>query len=88
MIPIQHSLTDTQHVSLVNLVQQPDSDDGFEAVLNAVAVEKMPKLDDLTNLIEDCEENPSTIDSDIHVRHVFEWFKDVERKKATHLFSG
>ncbi|MBH1990041.1 MAG: flagellar hook-length control protein FliK [Alphaproteobacteria bacterium] len=68
MIPIQHSLTDTQHVSLVNLVQQPDSDDGFEAVLNAVAVEKMPKLDDLTNLIEDCEENPSTIDSDIHVR--------------------
>ncbi|QOL19377.1 flagellar hook-length control protein FliK [Candidatus Bodocaedibacter vickermanii] len=59
MISIQHSLTDTQHASLVNLGQHPDNDNSFETVLNAVAVEKMP--------IEESEENLPTLKSDSHV---------------------
>ncbi|MDP3641421.1 MAG: hypothetical protein Q8R43_03200, partial [Alphaproteobacteria bacterium] len=49
-------------------VKQSDNDNDFEAMLDAVGLEKIFKPDDLNNLIEESEENLPTLQSDICVR--------------------
>ena len=68
MTAIQHSLIDTQQVSFMSPVKQSDNYNDFEAMLDAVGLEKILKPDDLNNLIEESEENLPTLQSDICVR--------------------